>query len=116
MVRRAMKISKPEFNKIPSTTYSRQYLEQSFKNCRKPEDFLIALRKIAMDRGFTRFSRDTNVDRAHLYLTLTQSGNPRLSTFYRIINALGFTLLAKPKKAKRKHIVKPNRKQPRKLH
>jgi DNA-binding phage protein len=76
-------------------------LEKIFNRCRRPEQYLLALRSIANSHGFSRFSRETHVDRAHLYIILSRTGDPRLSTFFRIINSLGLSLVVKAKKKRK---------------
>ncbi len=55
-----------------------------------------ALGVIARARGMTEVSRGSGVTREALYRTLSQDGDPRLTTLLGVMKALGFRLSAQP--------------------
>ncbi len=58
-----------------------------------PEEFLIALREyVQANGGMTEAARKSGIRREVLYRTLSEAGNPRLSTFNTLIRAFGFGL------------------------
>jgi len=61
------------------------------------EAFLLALRTIAeVKGGVTELARKTNLNRQHLYRTLSNKGNPRLNTLEAVLHGLGFRLSIVP--------------------
>jgi len=57
------------------------------------EAFLLALRTITeVQGGISELSKKTNLNRQHLYRTLSSKGNPRLNTLEAVLNGLGFRL------------------------
>jgi probable addiction module antidote protein len=52
------------------------------------EELLMALRDLARARGIARVAKGASRGRASLYKTLSKNGNPELSTFLSILNAL----------------------------
>nr|WP_047577089.1 addiction module antidote protein [Methylobacterium sp. ZNC0032] len=51
-----------------------------------------ALGDVARARGMTQVARDAGVTREALYRALSETGDPRLSTFLGVLNSLGFKL------------------------
>jgi probable addiction module antidote protein len=49
--------------------------------------------------GVQALAVKTGLNREHLYRVFSDTGNPTIETLYKILNALGFTLKAEPKKA-----------------
>lgn len=55
--------------------------------------FLIALRNVVEAYGGVRkLSKETKLDRVHLYRMLSEKGNPELSNLRKILDKLGFRL------------------------
>lgn len=57
-----------------------------------------ALGDIAKAKGMTSLAKETGLARESLYRTLSAKGNPELSTFLKVIKALGLHLELKPNK------------------
>jgi probable addiction module antidote protein len=59
-----------------------------------PEAFLIALRDVldARRQNISKISKASGVTRQTVYLALSKTGNPRLSTLTHILDSLGFQL------------------------
>lgn len=75
-----------------------EYLKASFEeNGDMPAAILEAIRSVADARGFKKFSEDVNLNRENLYRVLAVDGNPRLDTFFKILNGLGLRLLVEAK-------------------
>jgi probable addiction module antidote protein len=55
-----------------------------------------ALGVIARARGMTDVARDTGLTREGLYKSLSENGDPKLTTFMGVMHALGMTLTAQP--------------------
>jgi probable addiction module antidote protein len=51
-----------------------------------------ALGDVARARGMTQVAKDAGVTREALYRALSETGDPRLSTFMGVLNALGLKL------------------------
>jgi probable addiction module antidote protein len=54
--------------------------------------FLLALRDVAEAYGVTEVSRRAELNREHVYTLLSEQGNPRLSSLWALLDALGMTL------------------------
>ena len=52
---------------------------------------------IVRSNGMTQISKDVNVARESLYLSLSQDGNPSFSTVIEVLDNLGFQLSVKHK-------------------
>ena len=46
--------------------------------------------------GMSKIAKETGLNRESLYRALSEDGNPKLSTFYKILHALGMKLNAYP--------------------
>jgi probable addiction module antidote protein len=72
------------------------YLNTALEEYEKDQDteaFLLALRTVAESRGgITELAQKTNLNRQHLYRTLSNKGNPRLNTLEAVLHGLGFRL------------------------
>lgn len=58
-----------------------------------PETFLLALRDVAeAQKGMARVASEAGVNRENLYRMLSEEGNPRLSSLYAVLEALGLRI------------------------
>ena len=55
-----------------------------------------ALGMVARARGMTQLARDAGVTREALYKALSADGDPKLSTFFGVMKALGVKLSVQP--------------------
>lgn len=58
-----------------------------------------ALGVVARARGMTAVANTAGLGRESLYKALRRSGNPELDTLVKVVNALGFRLVALPPEA-----------------
>jgi probable addiction module antidote protein len=76
------------------------YLNTALDEYEKDKDtdaFLLALRTVAEVRGgIGELAKKTNLNRQHLYKTLSSKGNPRLDTLEDVLHGLGFRLSIVP--------------------
>jgi probable addiction module antidote protein len=63
------------------------------------ERFLLALRDVARAHGFADLSKKAKLGRESLYKTISDKGNPKLSTVFSILDAMDLELNIHPKKA-----------------
>ena len=56
----------------------------------------LALGVVARARGMTAIAKEAGVTREALYKSLSEDGDPRLSTLLGVVKALGMQLSAKP--------------------
>lgn len=79
------------------------YLNTALEEYEKDKDtdaFLLALRTVTEARGgVAELARKTNLNRQHLYRTLSSKGNPRLNTLEAVLHGLGFRLSIVPLEA-----------------
>lgn len=69
------------------------YLKASLEeNWDDPQAFLLALKTIAQARGFSELAEEAGLSRESLYRTLSERGNPKLSTVFKILHAIGVKL------------------------
>lgn len=54
---------------------------------------------IARSKGMTAIAAATGLQREGLYRSLSETGNPELKTLLKLLDALGFVLTVKPKRA-----------------
>jgi probable addiction module antidote protein len=81
--------------------FAAEYLSTAYADSRGA--FLVALRDIVeATKGVAKVAAQAKVDRVHLYRSLSEAGNPTLSTLNSIWNVLGFDIEFKPKVAKPK--------------
>ncbi len=73
------------------------YLQNAIDESKNADDILLAMRTVASARGFKRFAEEADLNRENLYRVLSENGNPRLDTFVKLIDLLGFKLSLKPK-------------------
>jgi probable addiction module antidote protein len=76
------------------------YLNTALEEYEKDSDsdaFLLALRTVTeVKGGVAELARKTNLNRQHLYRTLSSKGNPRLNTLETVLHGLGFKLSIVP--------------------
>lgn len=73
------------------------YLKASLEdNWDEPQAFLLALKTIADARGFTSFAEEAGLSRESLYRTLSENGNPKLETVFKMLHAMGMKLSVEP--------------------
>ncbi len=86
--------------KLTDPTEATSYLNTALEEYEKDHDteaFLLALRTVAeVKGGIAQLAKKTNLNRQHLYRTLSSSGNPRFSTLGAVIHGLGFRLSVEP--------------------
>ena len=59
--------------------------------------FLIALRQVVQhQKGLTKVSQETGLGRESLYKTLSEQGNPHLSTIEKILKTVGMKITVIP--------------------
>lgn len=46
--------------------------------------------------GMSKVAQQTGLNRESLYRALSEDGNPKISTFYKVLNAVGVKLIAMP--------------------
>lgn len=61
-------------------------------------DFLLDLRSRAEEYGLKALADKTGIPRTHLYVALSENGNPSASTLFKIMNALGMEFTAADKR------------------
>jgi probable addiction module antidote protein len=62
-----------------------------------PSAILMAIRTVAEARGFSHFAEEAELNRENLYRVLSENGNPRLDTFFKILDVLGLKLSVQEK-------------------
>ena len=75
-----------------------EYIKASFEdNGDMPLAILSAIRTVAEVRGFKKFAESANLNRENLYRVLSENGNPRMDTFFKILDALNLRLSVEPR-------------------
>ena len=73
------------------------YLKSALEdNWDEPQAFLLALKNIADARGFSAFAENAGLSRESLYRTLSENGNPKLDTVFKMLHAMGMKLTVEP--------------------
>ena len=67
------------------------YLEAVFEEG-DPQLIAAAIGDVARARGMTQLAKDTGLTREALYRSLSEQGNPELSTVLKVLGALGIKL------------------------
>ena len=67
------------------------YLQVAFESG-DPKQITTALGNAAKAKGMINISKKSDLTREHLYISLSESGNPTLQTLTKIIDALGYQL------------------------
>lgn len=90
------------FNEIEEEYFTRhpkeikQYLEVALEEYQKDGNekaFLASLAVVAKIKGgFTKLSKESGLNREHLYRALSKDGDPKFSTVIHILNSLGLNL------------------------
>ncbi len=91
---------------------SKNYKEHLFERLQTPEEvtgylnaaiedgdvavLLLALRDVAEVQGIKKVAAEANLNRENIYRMLSDQGNPRLSSFFALLEALGIGLQVKP--------------------
>lgn len=71
--------------------YAKGYLSAAAKE--SFETLLLALRDVAeAQKGMAKVASEAKVNRENLYRMLSEEGNPRLSSLYAVLDALGFSI------------------------
>ena len=91
---------KHHFEFLGDPDRARAYLEVALEDYARDRDrtvLLLALKDVATARGgMGKLARQANLNRAHVYKTLSGDGNPRLDTMEKILSSLGFRLSIEP--------------------
>ena len=75
--------------------YAAKYLSAAIADSKSA--FLVALRDIAEARqGIGQIATEAGVNRENLYRTLSETGNPRLSTLLPVLGVLGLKITVEP--------------------
>ena len=61
-----------------------------------PAELLKAIDTIARARGMAKTAREAGITREGLYKALSPQGNPAFSTVFKVLNAIGYTLVPTP--------------------
>jgi probable addiction module antidote protein len=70
-----------------------EFIKANFEeNGDMPSAILTAIRTVAEARGFSHFAEEAELNRENLYRVLSENGNPRLDTFFKILDVLGLRL------------------------
>ena len=78
--------------------YAARYLSAAIADSR--EAFLIALRDVAeAQKGIPQVAAEAGVNRENLYRTLSEGGNPRLTTLIPVLSTLGLRITLEPEQA-----------------
>lgn len=75
---------------------TRQYYLEEAINEGSEEAIMDALSDIARARGMTSLANDAGLNREHLYRILNKKSSPRLDTFLKLTQALGYKLSLEP--------------------
>lgn len=82
-------------NKKRAALYLQTAIEE-YQQDNDPGPLLLAFRHVVMAQGgVSQLSEKTKLNRETLYRTLSHRGNPRLQTFGRLLNGLGFHIEVK---------------------
>lgn len=65
------------------------YLNTALEDTEEPKVFLMALRDVAEAHGMGRTARKAGLNRESFYRMLSGSGNPKMSSLFSLLNALG---------------------------
>jgi probable addiction module antidote protein len=88
-------------------TKHKKYEDYLFESLKNPEEavaylnahieesdelFLLALRDVAMAYGFTEIAKKSSLGRESLYKSLSETGNPKLTTLKALLKSMGLKL------------------------
>ena len=85
--------------KLKDPEFAIGYLKETLAQKDMPEVFLLALRDVVEARGVGKIAKRADLNRQNLYRILSKTGNPRFSSLYGILDALGLNLSLEAKKA-----------------
>ncbi len=68
------------------------YLRVSAEEAESPADIALALGTVARARGLSALAEQTGMTRQSLHKALSAKGNPRLSTMFQLLEALGLRI------------------------
>lgn len=88
-------VLKQRFDKDPQELID--YLNSMLEAPKEPELFLQALRRVAEISGISNLANTTGLGRESLYKTLSENGNPKLSTLLVLLDAMGLQLAIQKK-------------------
>jgi probable addiction module antidote protein len=77
-------------NRLTNPRAAANYLNAAMND--SAEMFLTALRNVAEARTMAKVAQEAGVNRESLYRSLSEEGNPRLSTLNSVLNALGLKI------------------------
>lgn len=81
-----------------SPEYAAEYLNAILEE-NDPQAFLLALRHVAdANGGVSKLAAEAELSRESLYRTLSETGNPKLTSLTAVLEALGMQLAILPKK------------------
>lgn len=81
-----------------SPEYAAEYLNAVLEE-NDPQAFLLALRHVAdANGGVSKLAANAELSRESLYRTLSETGNPKLTSLTAVLEALGMQLAIMPKK------------------
>ena len=84
------------YRQLQDSEFAADYINAAMEDG-DPEGFLLALRHLVEARGgFSEIARKTGLERRQLYRTLSERGNPRLSSLDRLLKSLGLHLTVSP--------------------
>jgi probable addiction module antidote protein len=73
--------------------FAAEYLRAALEDNDEPSVLLIALRRVAEDRGgIAKVAKAAGIERESLYRALSVQGNPRLSTLVAVTKTVGLKL------------------------
>jgi probable addiction module antidote protein len=72
--------------------FAAEYLKAALEEEDEPRMLLIALRHLAQAQGIAKVAKAAGIERESLYRALSARGNPRLSTLFAVMRAIGLRL------------------------
>jgi probable addiction module antidote protein len=77
--------------------FAAEYLKAALEDADEPKVLLLALRRITEARGgFAKVAKAAGIERESLHRALSARGNPRLSTLFGVMKAMGLKLTVEP--------------------
>lgn len=68
------------------------YLNAALEDTEEPKVFLMALRDVAEAHGMGRTARRAGLNRESFYRMLSRNGNPKISSLFSLLDALGIMI------------------------
>lgn len=72
--------------------FAAEYLKAALEDEDEPRVLLITLRQLAQAQGIAKVAKAAGIERESLYRALSAQGNPRLSTLFAVMRAIGLKL------------------------